>query len=229
MNEIVHSPRARRLLVVLIAIAAVVTMQVAVTAARPGEHRPQAEQPRQALATRPLPPAAPEMAAPRDASSRNWRAVARERLHVLRQPRSVTADAVAPAIAGQPTVADGDIDLTAARRVKAADGEAAWIAPSADGDAICGVRAGAVACPATALLEVTGLSPAINGRLGEPYHVWGIAGDDVSSLVLIEGDGTRVSVTVTDNFFDVETDDWPRSLTWTGPNGPESFTYPPRP
>ncbi len=174
-----------------------------------------------------MPAAAPAVAAPgspRD--GRQWRAVAREHLGVLRQPRSVTADTVAPAVAQQPTVTAGGIDLAAARRVATSDGEAAWIAPSSDGSAVCAVRAGAVTCPAASLLEITGVSPGLIGRSGEPYHVWGIAGDDVSSLVLTEGDGTRVSITVTDNFFDVETDDWPRSLTWTGPGGAESFTFP---
>ncbi|MDO8186371.1 hypothetical protein Q5424_18720 [Conexibacter sp. JD483] len=226
MNVDARSTRRRRLLAVLVAIAAAVAIaHVTATSAQPGAPRPGDEA--AAIVTRPLPAAPPDVPAPAGGprDGRHWRAVARARLRVLRQPHSVTADAVPPAVASQPTTAG--IDLAAARRVTGSGGEQAWIAPSSDGSSVCAVRSGAVACSATMLLEVTGLSPAINGRGGEPYHVWGTAGDDVRSLVLVEGDGTRVAVTVTDNFFDVATDDWPRSLTWTGPSGPESFVFPP--
>ncbi|HST41739.1 MAG TPA: hypothetical protein VLK58_19625 [Conexibacter sp.] len=155
-----------------------------------------------------------------------WRALAREQLHTLAEPRDAVADAVPARIRRQPLFADAIVDLGAAREVAAAGEEPAWIAPTADGTAVCAVRSGALACPSVARLTVTGLSPGILGRVGEPFHVWGIAGDDTSSIVLIEADGTRVPVSVTDNFFDVETDDWPRGLTWIGPSGPESFTYP---
>ncbi len=222
--------RTRRLLIALAAI--VITTAIAhatVTIAEPGRDRPPDRTAAPPLTTQPVQPAARAVAAPagsEQAGGRRWRAVAREQLGVLRRPRRATADAVAPAVAEQPIVAGG-IDLSAARRVQSSDGEPAWIAPSSDGGAVCAVRAGAATCPAASLLVVTGLTPAINGRNGEPYHVWGIAGDDVSSIVLTEADGTRVPVSVTDNYFDVETDDWPRTLTWTGPDGAESFAFPP--
>ncbi|MDO8214098.1 hypothetical protein [Conexibacter sp. CPCC 206217] len=155
------------------------------------------------------------------------RTSARSHLRILRTPRDARRDTVPAHLRRSGLLAGGDVDLGEARAVAASGGERAWIAPSSDGTSVCAVRAGAIACPPAALLEVTGLSPGINGRLGDPFHVWGIAGDDVSSIVLVEADGTRVPVTATDNFFDVETEEWPRSLTWTGPSGPESFTFPP--
>lgn len=222
--------RPRREVLVAAAALALPVAHVAATAADSGDERGPASpsRARAVLATRAVEPVAPALAArAAPLTGARGRAFARERLQVLRQARSVAADAVAPAVAAQPTLADGEVDLSAARRVAGSDGEPAWIAPSSDGGSVCAVRAGAVACPPVALLEVTGLSPGIIGRAGEPYHVWGIAGDDVSSLVLVEGDGTRVPVTIADNFFDLATDDWPRALTWTGPSGPESFTFPP--
>lgn len=223
-------PRTRRLLLAfVVTVVTTATVHSTVTTAEPGGGRPDSRT-ALALATRPVQPTAPAVAAPdgsEHATGRQWRAVARERMRVLRRPRRATADAIAPAVAQQPVVAAGGIDLAAARKVQPSDAEPAWIAPSSDGSAVCAVRAGAATCPAASLLVVTGLTPAIFGRSGEPYHVWGIAGDDVSSIVLTEADGTRVPVTVTDNYFDVETDDWPRTLTWTGPGGAESFTFPP--
>lgn len=160
------------------------------------------------------------------AAAAQGRARARAQLSVLRSARDLRRDAVPMQVLHDRLLADGAVDLANARRVSGAGGESVWIAPSADGKSVCGVRAGAVACPSLALLEVTGLSPGINGRAGESFHVWGIAGDDVSSIVLELSDGRRSSVSVTDNFFDVETRTWPRGLTWTGPEGAESFTFP---
>ncbi|MDW5597851.1 hypothetical protein VSS74_26090 [Conexibacter stalactiti] len=180
----------------------------------------------------PKPERSPALAAPAPRvgpvpgfTSAQWRSLAREQLEVLEEPREAAADAVPASIRSQPLFADGAVELAAAREV-APGAERAWIAPSADGTAVCAFRTGAVACPSVARLTVTGLAPGVNGRYGEPFHVWGIAGDDTSSIVLIEADGTRVAVTVTDNFFDVETDDWPRGMTWTGPEGAESFEFP---
>lgn len=164
--------------------------------------------------------------APTASAAARAQASARSHLRVLRSPRDARSDAIPAPLLRSSLLSSAEVELGSARSVAAAGGERAWIVPSADGRSICAVRAGAVACPPAALLEVTGLSPGINGRLGDPFHVWGIAGDDVSSIVLVEADGTRVPVSVTDNFFDVETEDWPRSLTWTGPSGPESFTFP---
>ena len=149
-------------------------------------------------------------------------------VRVLQSARDPQLDAIPAQLKRSQLLSGGevDVDFASARRVVGAGGEPAWIARSSDGASICAVRAGALACPSAALLEVTGLSPGINGRAGEPFHVWGIAGDDVSSVVLVEADGSRSAVAVTDNFFDVETDDWPRQLTWTGPSGAESFTFP---
>lgn len=222
--------RPRRLLLIAAAALSLPVAHVAATTAGSGEERSPTDwsRARAVLATRAVEPLSSTVTArAATPSGARGRALARERLRVLRQPRHVAADAVSPGVAAQPTLADGAVDLSAARRVRGSDGEPAWIAPSSDGSAVCAVRAGAVACPPVALLTVTGLSPGLIGRAGEPYRVWGIAGDDVSSLVLVEGDGTRVSVTITDNFFDLATDDWPRALTWTGPSGPESFTFPP--
>lgn len=170
--------------------------------------------------------AAAAPAPPITAAAAQGRARARAQLHVLRSPRNLSRDAVPTQVLHGQLLADGSVDIADARRVSGADGESAWIAPSADGKSVCGVRAGAVACPPVALLEVTGLSPGINGRAGDDFHVWGIAGDDVSSILLEQSDGRRTSVSVTDNFFDVETRAWPRGLTWTGPEGAESFTFP---
>jgi hypothetical protein len=163
---------------------------------------------------------------PAHATSVRARTAARAQLRVLRTPREMQKDTIPAGLRRARLLPDGAVDLTAARQVPAAGGERAWIVPSADGASVCAVREGAVACPSAALLEITGLSPGINGRAGEPFHVWGIAGDDVSSIVLVQADGSRTSVSVTDNFFDVEADDWPRALTWTGPAGAESFAFP---
>lgn len=204
-----------RLLIIGGCATAVATAALTTTA--PADPKPQR--------SAPLAAPAPLVAPTPTATSGQWRGLAREQLEVLDEPRDATADAVPAGVRSQPLFADGVVDVGAAREV-APGAERAWIAPSADGTAVCAFRAGGLACPSVARLTVTGLAPGILGRIGEPFHVWGIAGDDTSSIVLIEADGTRVAVTATDNFFDVETDDWPRGLTWTGPNGAESFEFP---
>jgi hypothetical protein len=207
-----------RLLVLGGSAAAVVT--VAHTAAAPALPAPP---PQTAAATHAASAAA---AVNTSGAATHWRATARAHVGVLREPQDPARDAVPARVRAQPLLSGGVVDLAAAKKVRSGDGEAAWIAPSADGSALCAVRSGALACPPLSLLTVTGMAPGIIGRAGEPFHVWGIAGDDVSSVVLIEADGTRVPIRVVDNFFDVATDDWPRSLTWTGPSGPESFGFP---
>jgi len=120
--------------------------------------------------------------------------------------------------------------VDAATSHEVADGRsAAWIASSADGRSVCAVlKRGASACAMVNSLVDDGLSPGIIGRLGEPFHVFGVTTDDVSSVVLVEGDNTRTPVSVSDNFFDVETDDWPTELQWTASDGGHSFGFPAR-
>jgi hypothetical protein len=143
------------------------------------------------------------------------------RLHVLRTPPARGADAVPQRIRRQPLFADAPVDLAAARLVRANSSSPAWIAPSSDGRAVCMIRAGAVACSPLEVLRDKGVAPAVNGRRGQPVSIAGIAVDGIRSVVLIEHDGTRTTVPVADNFFDVQTDAWPRALTWIGPAGSE--------
>lgn len=97
------------------------------------------------------------------------------------------------------------------------------MAPSSDGRAVCVLRSGAVACPPVEVLTSEGIAPAVNVRIGEPVHLWGIATDGVASLVLTERGGQRSAVPIADNFFDVELDAWPHALNWIGPQGPRSL------
>jgi hypothetical protein len=171
-------------------------------------------------------PAASPSGALAQASAR--RETARAHVAALRRARSATRDALPPKLLGGPLMADGALDAATARKVAVADG-GGWIASSGDGASVCAVINGALGCSSLRALTVDGTSPAIMGRVGEPIHVFGPASDDVSDLTLVHLDRRTESVTVTDNFYDVETDDWPRSLTWLGPDGLESFDFPPAP
>lgn len=216
----------------LLALGAAAAVALAATSTAPAVPAPEP------TAARAITGAASPAAAPHDAGSRppligpapgteaaRWRALAREEVGVLARP-SETADTVPQRIRRQPLLSDGAVDLAAAREVERDDAPRTWIAPSRDGTAICAFREGGMACPSVARLTETGLSPGIFGRVGEPFHIWAIVGDDVSAIVLTEADSTRTSLTAVDNFVTAELDDWPRSIAWTTPDGPESFVFP---
>jgi hypothetical protein len=155
------------------------------------------------------------------------RAAARAEVALLRRPRSATRDAIPPALLGGPMLADGAIDTATARTVLD-DGEATYVASSSDGRDVCAIADGAMGCTPTAALAAAGTTPSIAGRRGEPFHVFGVAADDVSDLVLVEADGTETPVTATDGVYRVDTGAWPQALTWSTPEGPQRFAFPAR-
>ncbi|HEY4277775.1 MAG TPA: hypothetical protein VGM91_06125 [Conexibacter sp.] len=151
-------------------------------------------------------------AAPAPAVIAAARTIARAHVGALRHARRPGHDAIAASVASGPLLSGGLIDPATSREVVGGR-SAAWVVSSSDGQSVCAVlRQGAAACSSVAALVDDGLSPGVMGRMGEPFHVFGVTADDVSEVVLVQTGGSRTSVSVTDNFFDVSADDWPASL-----------------
>jgi len=155
------------------------------------------------------------------------RAVARAHVAALRRPRSATRDALPPTVLGGPLLADGALDVATARRVSA-DGASVWVASSGDGQDVCAVVDGGLGCTSLLALLDEGMVPSIMGRAGEPHQVYGVAADGVTDIELVHQDDRTEPVTVTDGFYLIASDDPPKALTWLGPSGAESFTFPTR-
>jgi hypothetical protein len=86
-----------------------------------------------------------------------------------------------------------------------------------------------MACPPVEEVVERGLSPMFTTRAGEPVHVSGIAADSVTSVDVVLADNTRQTVSVSGNFFSLDLLEIPQGLRWQGPNGPESYEFPPVP
>jgi hypothetical protein len=155
------------------------------------------------------------------------RAVARAHVAALRRPRSATRDALPPTMLGSPLLSDGALDVATARRVSV-DDTTGWVASSGDGQDVCALVDGALGCTALTTLVDEGMTPSIMGRAGEPHQVFGVAADGVSDIELVHQDDRAEAVSITDGFYLIASDDWPKELTWLGPDGAESFTFPTR-
>lgn len=156
-------------------------------------------------------------------------AIGQARAHVgaLDTPRSAS-DALAPRAAATRLIADGLVEPLSMRRVEAG-GEAGWLGLTTDGDQVCVVSNGALTCPTVQLLVDEGVAPGYVGRATESVvHVFGVVSDDASGLQLLLRDRRTLNVTVRDNFFAVDVPAVPIELTWTGPSGPASWTFPAR-
>jgi hypothetical protein len=153
-------------------------------------------------------------------------ALAQARHEVSVLARAANAGDTLPAqVVDSVLMADDPVDPDSVRLVRGA-GRAMWLASSADGRAICEIAAGALACPPVDEIVTRGLSPVIFSRQGEPVHISGVAIDTVETVEVVLNDGHTTSVPVVHNLFTLDVDGWPRGLRWTGPNGPESFSFP---
>jgi len=142
----------------------------------------------------------------------------RAELSVLR--RSVRTSDVAPtAIANGPLLEDHPAVVDQARRVRGM--EQAWLAPSSNGEAICVIGAGELACPKSEPLVLRGAAVGIFKHADTPWRVTGVATDDVAEVSVRYGDGQAVTAPVTDNYFSVETATAPLEVSWIGPFGRE--------
>lgn len=154
------------------------------------------------------------------------RETARAHVAALRRPRSATRDALPTAVLAGPLLSDGALDAATARKV-ATDGGSGWVASSGDGQSVCAVVDGALGCTTLSSLLGDGAAPSIMGRLGEPHQVFGVAADGVREIELVHQDDSTEPVAITDGFYLVASDEMPKALTWTGPDGPASFAFPP--
>lgn len=127
-------------------------------------------------------------------------------------------DAVPESLAEGPLLSDGVADLRGARRAPVF-ARPTWIAPSSDGKGVCVVSAGALACPAAAVVERRGAAVGLFKSVDTPWRVLGIAADGVSGVTVVRDDGSTVHVDVRANFFSYEDVRPPRELRWRGPNG----------
>jgi hypothetical protein len=150
---------------------------------------------------------------------------AREHVAALRQPAAPANDTVASEVADGPLLSDDPVDLASARMVRGV-GRAVWLAISSDGQSVCEVTSGALACPPVSEVVEKGLSPVLVTRAGEPVHVSGVASDAVGSVDVVLADGSVETVEVSDNYFAIDLPDVPRALRWTGPGGAETFRFP---
>lgn len=164
-------------------------------------------------------------AAPGERAAAAGRAAAAAEVALLRRPRSATRDALPPALLGGPLLAGGALDLGTVRRAPAGS-RTAYVASSGDGQDVCAVLDGGLGCTALSALLDEGTTPSIIGRSGETLKVFGVAADGVTDIELVDLDDRATAVTVTDGFYVAATDEWPQALTWEGPNGSESFTFP---
>jgi hypothetical protein len=142
---------------------------------------------------------------------------ARSLLSILeRSPRP--DDAVPASLAEGPLLSDGVANLGGARR--APDfARPTWIAPSADGEAVCVVSAGALACPSTTAIRERGAAVGLFKSVDTPWRVLGLAADGVSAVTVVRADGSTTQVDVRANFFAYEDAAPPRELRWRGPKG----------
>jgi hypothetical protein len=142
---------------------------------------------------------------------------ARSFLSILaRAPRS--GDAVPTSLARGPLLSDGVADLGDARRV-GAFARPTWIAPSADGKAVCLVSAGALTCPGLTAIEERGAAVGLFKSVDTPWRVLGVAADGVPTVTVVRDDGRTVHLDVRANFFAFEDARPPRELRWRGPSG----------
>jgi hypothetical protein len=149
---------------------------------------------------------------------------ARVRIGVLSRSRR-EEDIVDRLIANGPLLDDSVADLSRSRRVRVGASHA-WIAPSANGEAVCLIAPGELACPGASVIERDGADPGVFWHADGPIRVAGIAADVVTSVTVIYTDGARRAASVDNNAFVVADPRAPRQVAWTGPDGPERVTFP---
>jgi hypothetical protein len=151
-------------------------------------------------------------------------AEAQREVSVLARAADPAKDTLPAQLADGPLMNDAPIDLASARLVRGV-GRTTWLASSADGRSVCEIAGGAMACPPVDEIVARGLSPIVFSRRGEAVHVSGVAIDSVTAVEVL-ADGRTTTVPVIDNLFTLDVDAWPQGLRWTGPSGPESFSFP---
>lgn len=173
------------------------------------------------------PKAAQSAASPGERSAATGRAAAAAEVALLRRPRVATRDVLPTGLLSGPLLADGALDVATTRRVTTG-GEQVYVASSADGRQVCSLLDGGLGCTSVSSLLDEGTAPSVIWRSGEPFSVFGVAADGVTDIELIDLDDRAHPVTVTDGVYLVESDEWPKALTWEGASGSESFTFPDR-
>lgn len=141
---------------------------------------------------------------------------------ILERPRTV-ADRLPEQILRGPLLSDRPAIAAQARRVT---GRKAWIAPSADGVAVCLIAPGELACPPRSAIARQGAAFAFGKHVDTPYRVTAIAADSVTSATVIAHDGSEHRVAVVDNHIEYETRHRPRGVRWEGPAGPQELRLP---
>jgi hypothetical protein len=134
------------------------------------------------------------------------------------------SDAVDDRLVRSPLLGDGVADPGLSRRVGFS--RPAWFVPGSDGRSICVLTSASLNCPPNSDVEDHGLAPSISWTAEGPVRVSGIASDAVTTAEIVRSDGTSVSVAVTNNLLDYASDDAPRKISWTGPDGPHTVVFP---
>lgn len=118
---------------------------------------------------------------------------------------------------------DGALDLRAARRIGGI--APAWIAPRADGTAVCRLTLSFVACTPWDEIERRGASVNVDWHADSGFIVSGIADDATLTIRIITYDRRRLEIPVMSNSYSVELARPPRKVLWHGPSGREHFRF----
>jgi hypothetical protein len=195
-----------RMSIIFAAVACLVVAAVAVAGARdkPSIHAPGKSVRAHAAALQGLAELAPRVAALRVAHGQG--------------------DVVDVRLVHSPLLSDGVADAGLSRRVGFS--KPSWFVPGSDGRSICVLTSASLNCPPISDVEDHGLAPSISWTAQGPVRVSGIASDAVASADIVRSDGTSVSVAVTNNLLDYASDDAPRQISWTGPDGRHTVVFP---
>jgi hypothetical protein len=142
----------------------------------------------------------------------------RNEVSVLRSAARESA-AIPDVIAEGPLMTDDAVAEEQARRVRGT--EQAWIAPSANGEAVCVVGQGELACHTAEALGGRGAAVGFFKHAHTPWRTTGVATDDVTSVTVVLPDGQEVTTSVQLNYFSIESDAVPVEVRWDGASGPE--------
>jgi hypothetical protein len=102
----------------------------------------------------------------------------------------------------------------------------AWFLPGTDGRSICVLTPASLNCPLSKDVEDQGLAPSMSWTAQGPVRVSGIASDSVTSVDIVQQDGTVESVAVTNNLLDYSSESAPREIRWNGLDGPHTVVLP---
>lgn len=133
-------------------------------------------------------------------------------------------DVVSDQLIHSPLLNDGVADAGLSRRVGFS--KPAWLVPGSDGRSICLLTPASLNCPLNKEVEDRGLAPSMSWTAHGSVRVSGIASDAVTSVEIVQADGSVASVAVTNNLFDYSSEHAPREIRWTGPDGPHTAVLP---